>query len=270
MQGTPVKDKIVLITGASSGIGKETAKAFSKAGAKVILIARNDEKLGKLCAEVNEGGGTAYTYSLDISDFSQVIARTNQIKKEIGVPDVIINNAGSGIWKTTEETEWEEVSAFMAVPYFGAFYITKAFLPEMLKRKSGHIINMTSYAGFIPFAGATAYIVARKAMIGFHEALSADLRLTGINCSLAYFAKVTSSYWEHNPGSEEKVPGAQALIPVITPAKAAQAILNGVKKGNKHIYAPSIIAVFNLLIQFTPFIPRFLIHKTGYQRTRLL
>lgn len=263
-----MKNKIILITGASSGIGEETAKAFAKAGAKVIMVARNIDKLNQLATSINDEGGIAYAHSLDVGDFKQVIEKTNLIKNEIGIPDILINNAGIGIWKNTEDTEWEEISAYMAVPYFGAFYMTKAFLPEMMKRKSGHIVNMTSYAGFIPFAGATAYIVARKAMIGFHEALSADLQQTGITCSLAYFAKVTSSYWEHNPGSESRLPGVQVLIPAISSERAAKTILNGVRKGRKHIYAPAIIAFFNFLIQFTPFIPNLLIKMTGFKRKK--
>lgn len=268
MPDNQLKNKIVLITGASSGIGEETAIVFAKAGASVILIARNSDKLIQLASSITKYGGIAFTYPLDISDYKQVIEQTTIIKKEIGIPDIIINNAGAGIWKHTEDTEWEEISAFMAVPYFGAFYMTKAFLPEMLERKSGHIVNMTSYAGFIPFSGATAYIVARKAMIGFHEALSADLYKTGIKCSLAYFAKVTSSYWENNLGSEEKLPRSQALIPIITPEIAAKSILNGVIKGRKHIYSPFLIAIFNFLIQYTPFITRIIIYKTGFKRKK--
>jgi short-subunit dehydrogenase len=261
-----IKNKLVLITGASSGIGEETARLFAKAGAKVILIARNLDKINELASIIKNNGGIAYPISLDISNYIEVIEKTAYIKKEIGVPDIIINNAGSGIWKSTEDTKWEDISNFMAVPYFGAFYMVKAFINEMLERKRGHIVNMTSYAGFIQFSGATAYIVARKAMIGFHEALSADLYKTGIKCSLAYFAKVTSSYWENNPGSEEKLPGAQSLIRVISPQRAAKALLNGVIHRKKHIYTPPIIALFNLLIRFTPFITRWLIYSTGYKR----
>lgn len=258
--------KTVLITGASTGIGAEAAKIFAQAGATVILVARSAEKLQELVREITSNGGKAYAYTLDVSKYQNVIEVTNSIKQEIGTPDVIINNAGSGIWKFTEDTEWEDISDYMAVPYFGAFYITKAFLPEMLARKHGHIVNMTSYAGFIPFSGATAYIVARKAMIGFHEALAADLHKTGINCSLAYFAKVTSTYWEHNPGSEIKLPKAQVLIPVITPQKAAQALLNGVMKKKKHIYTPAIIGLFNFLIRHTPYLMKLIIYNTAYTR----
>jgi len=105
MTDNQLKDKIVLITGASSGIGEEMANAFAKAGASVILIARNSDKLTQLASSITKNGGIAFTYPLDISDFKEVIEQTNLIKKEIGIPDIIINNAGSGIWKHTEDTE---------------------------------------------------------------------------------------------------------------------------------------------------------------------
>jgi len=261
-----LKNKLVLITGASSGIGRDTAKIFAKAGARVILIARNIENLNLVKEEIIQKGGKAYIYPLDISEIESVKKVANLIKKEHGVPDIIINNAGSGKWKFVDETEYEEVHQYMAVPYYGAFYITKAFLPEMLERNSGHIVNITSYAGFVAFSGATAYIVARKAMLGFHEALSADLRLTNIKTSLAYFAKVESTYWENNPGSEEKLPTSHSLIPVISSERAANAIFKGVLRGKTSIYTPPILLFFNWFIRYMPWISKKLIYKTGYKR----
>ncbi|MFN8254709.1 MAG: SDR family NAD(P)-dependent oxidoreductase [Bacteroidales bacterium] len=261
-----IKDKLTLITGASSGIGEQAALELSKRGTRVILIARNSEKLMDLAEKIINAGGRAFPFSIDLSDYKQVIEITNKIKNEIGIPDIIVNNAGAGIWKSTEETEWEEISTCMTVPYFGAFYIVKAFLPEMMARKSGQIVNMTSYAGFIAFAGATAYIVSRKAMIGFHEALTADLQGTGIICSLAYFAKVQSTYWTNNPGSEERLPGAQVLVPVITPNQAAKALVNGIINRRRKIFTPPVLVLFDYLIRFSPCIARLIIYKTGYKR----
>jgi short-subunit dehydrogenase len=263
---TDLQNKIVLITGASSGIGAATAKAFAKAGSTVLLVARNEEKLIKVVDEISQSGGKAKYFTSDISDYNLVIKLAERIQSEVGTPDILINNAGQGIWKFIGETEYNEVSEMMAVPYFAAFYMTKAFLPFMQKQNSGHIVNMTSYAGFIAFSGATAYIAARTAMIGFHNALTADLYGTKIKTSLAYFAKVKSDYWQNNPGSEERLPTSQALIPVITTEKAAKAIVRGVRKGKKKIATPFMIFVMNFLIRYTPGITRLIIHKTGFKK----
>ena len=259
-------NKTVLITGASSGIGAATAIEFAKFGAIVLLVARNQSKLEKIKFEIQDLGGKAKVYVSDISDYKSVEKLANEIISDVGTPDILINNAGKGIWKYINETSYDEVGEMMAVPYFGAFYITKVFLPDMLERNTGHIVNMTSYAGFIAFSGATAYIAARTAMIGFHNALSADLYRTGINTSLAYFAKVTSDYWENNPGSEERLPTSQKLIPIITPEKAAKAIVKGVLKRKRKIATPFMIFVMNILIRYLPAVSRFIIHETGYKK----
>lgn len=254
----------VLITGASSGIGAATAIEFAKYGAKVLLVARNKENLKKVRNAIIDSGGSADFFAADISDFKQVQQLADKVKKEVGIPDIILNNAGQGIWKFIDETDYEEVSEMMAVPYFAAFYITKAFLPGMIERNSGHIINMTSYAGFIAFSGATAYIAARTAMIGFHNALTADLYKTNIKTSLAYFAKVESDYWNNNPGSEERLPTSQRLIPAIKPEKAAKAIVNGVLKNRRLIRTPFMIYVMDFLLRYFPRISRLIILNTGY------
>ena len=259
-------NKKVLITGASSGIGAATAKEFAKAGAEVLLVARNETKLKKVADEIISSGGKAIYFPADVSDFKVVQNLAKKVISATGIPDILINNAGQGIWKFMDETAYEEVSEMMAVPYFAAFYVTKAFLPEMLKRNTGHIVNMTSYAGFIAFSGATAYITARTAMIGFHNALTADLHKSNIKTSLAYFAKVTSDYWKNNPGSEERLPTSQALIPVITPEKAARAIVIGVQKNKRKIATPFMIFVMNGLIRYFPAVTKFIINKTGYRK----
>lgn len=261
-----LQNKTVLITGASSGIGAATAKEFAKKGAWVLVVARNEAKLKIVVDEIESNGGKANYFIGDVSDYEIVQKLAEKVKAEVGVPDILINNAGQGIWKFMDETKYEEVSEMMAVPYFASFYMTKAFLPEMQKRNSGHIVNMTSYAGFIAFSGATAYIAARTAMIGFHNALAADLYGSKIKTSLAYFAKVKSDYWQNNPGSEERLPTSQSLIPVITTEEAAVAIVKGVQKGKKKIATPFMIFVMNALIRYTPGITKLIINKTGYKR----
>ena len=107
-----------------------------------------------------------------------------RINADVGTPDIIVNNAGAGQWKFVDETSPEEAVQMMAVPYFAAFYVTHAFLPGMLRRNTGHIVNVSSVGSRFVWPGATAYIAARWAVRGFTEALRADLAGTKIGVTL--------------------------------------------------------------------------------------
>jgi len=259
-----MKSKLILITGASSGIGAEMAKQFAQQGHTLLLLARNQQRLEEVSAEIKQHDGLAFCYPVDVGEYDQVEAVTNTIKQTHGTPDVIINNAGSGLWRFIEETSYEDILANIKAPYLAAAYITKSFMPEMLKRNSGHIVNMTSIAAKMPFSGATTYVASRKAMIGLHEALTMDLHKTKIKTSLSYFAKVESSFWTNNPGSEERLPLSQKLIPIINTEKAARAIVNGVANGRRDITSPFMIRILLFLNWLTPPITKFIMHTTGY------
>lgn len=261
-----INDKLVLITGASSGIGAETAKQLALKGAIVILLARNAVNLNSVATNINQNGGKAHVFQTDLSDFDQIHRTTESIKKEIGIPDIIINNAGIGKWRFVEETNIEEALEMIKVPYLAAFCITKIFMPEMLKRNSGYIINMTSFAGVFAFSGATGYIASRKTMMGFHEALTADLYHTKLRTAISYFAKVESTFWENNPGSEDRIPRAQAMIPSITAKEAAKAIVRGIRRNKRKIRSPFMIHVIEFLSWITPPITKLVLYQSGYRR----
>jgi short-subunit dehydrogenase len=225
-----------------------------------------EANLKRVAEDIEARGGEAHIFPVNVGDYEAVQTVSEKIKGEIGVPDIIVNNAGGGKWLFIEETDYQEAIDMITVPYLGAFFITKAFMPELLKRNSGHIVNVTSFAAVTPFSGAFGYICARKAMIGFHEALTADLYGTNIRTSLAYFAKVESTFWEHNPGSEERLPGTQKMIPVISAEQAGRAIVQGVLKGKSIITSPFMIRVVEFLNYLNPYIYRFIMNKTGYRR----
>jgi len=258
--------KIVLVTGASSGIGAEVARQFAYLDATVLLIGRNEDRLKAVSTEIQKSGGTSKYFVVDVGDYKAVNEMADKIKKGIGIPDIIFNNAGGGKWRFIEETEYEDIIDMIKAPYLGAFFVTKAFMPDLLKRNSGHIVNMTSFAAMTPFSGATSYIASRMAMVGFHEALTADLYDTEIKTSLAYFAKIKSSFWKHNPGSEERLPLAQKFIPIITPGEAAQSIVNGIMHNKRYISSPFMTKVILFLKYFFPYITRYMLNKTGYKR----
>src|SRR6516165_2232619 len=165
-----IKDKTVLVTGASSGMGAAIAKEMALAGAgELLLLARNENELKKVAAEIASLGGKARIYPVDLSNPDQVTAIAQRIEREANVPDIIVNNAGSGQWKFLEDTSPKEIQDMMAVPYFAAAWLTRAFLPAMRARNSGQVGSR-----FV-WPGATAYIAARWAMRGLTQALRADL-----------------------------------------------------------------------------------------------
>jgi uncharacterized protein len=248
--------KIMVITGASSGIGAATAKAAAAERATLVLLARNQTKLEQVAVDVRRGGAAVYTYAVDLTVADAVAEVAKSIIAEVGSPDIIFNNAGMGKWLTVEETSPDEAVNMMASPYFAAFFVTRAFLPEMRRRNSGYIVNMTSAASRMAWPGATAYTAARWAMRGFTEGLRADLTGTGVRTMLVTFAKVASSYWENNPGSENRVPKAQNTIRVLTSEEAAQAIVSGIKRDCREVVAPFMLRFVFALNRLFPAVTR--------------
>jgi NADP-dependent 3-hydroxy acid dehydrogenase YdfG len=139
-------------------------------------------------------GEAASFYTTDLRDAAAVTSLSDRVTSEIGTPDIIVNNAGAGRWKFVEETTPAEAVDMMAVPYFAAFNVTHAFLPGMLRRNTGHIVNVSSVGSRFVWPGATAYIAARWAVRGFTQALRADLADTGIHVTLYESGVVQSEY----------------------------------------------------------------------------
>ncbi len=232
--------KSILVTGASSGIGEATAKAVARKGGKVILLARNKTELERVAAEINAQGSLASIFPVDLSDAKALSSTARAIMATRGVPDIIINNAGAGRWLAVAETGEGEARQMMEVPYIAAFDLTRTFLPYMLERRSGKIVNITSVASFLVWPGAAAYTAARWAIAGFTKALQAELRGSGVSAALAVFGSVRSPYWTHNPGSEERLPRMGRIIPTLTPEQTAHFIVGGIERDARQIVRPMI------------------------------
>jgi short-subunit dehydrogenase len=222
--------RTVLITGASQGLGAETARAIAARGAEVLLLARSEDKLRDVAASIERSGGRAHVHPVDLADLAAVTATTAAIKTAGITPDVLINNAGIGRWLFIEETPLEEMQAIMAVPYFAAFAVTQAFIAEMAERGSGNICNVNSPAAWFPWPGSVAYAAARWALRGFSAALRADVRGTGLTVTDVVLSKIASSYWQNNPGSEERAPWVDRLIPTLSPERAAAIVTRAVER----------------------------------------
>lgn len=189
-----------------------------------------------------------------------------RITAEVGTPDVLVNNAGAGRWKFVDETSPEEAMQMMAVPYFAAFCITHAFLPTMIRRGTGHIVNVSSVASHFVWPGATAYTAARWAVRGFTEALRADLKGTGVGITLFECGVVKSPYWDHNPGSRERVPKMGNLVPELTPEQVASAIIRGIEHNRHYVVIPFMMRMTILQHAVAPGVVQWLMTATGYRR----
>lgn len=246
--------KRVLITGASSGIGEAAAKRYGASGAHVLLLARNADRLSAVAEAIRREGGSAAPYPVDLTDAGAIAETSARIKREAGTPDILINNAGAGRWLPLIETAAEDALRMIEVPYLAAFNLTRAFLPEMMARRSGAIACITSPASYLVWPNACAYIAARHALLGFTEALRADVKGTGIDVTLVVLGTVETPYWEHNPGSRERVPVANpVLAPVLSPQQAAEAIFRGVEGRKRRVVKP---AIFRALFVLNALFPR--------------
>ena len=261
-----IEGKIILITGASSGIGKACAINLAEHGAQVILQARGEEALREVANTIESNGGKASVYPVDLSDFNQINSSAERIKSEVGVPDVIVNNAGMGKWLFIEETDNAEIEQMMSVPYFAAFHTTRAFINEILERNSGHIINVNSPASLLAFPAASSYTGARWALRGFNDALRADMNGTKIRVTMLVAAKVSSSYFDNNPGSEERLPKISVLFGTLTPEQVAKSIHGCIKSPRNYVIIPFLLAVVVWFNRIFPSIEEWLVFKTSFKR----
>jgi NADP-dependent 3-hydroxy acid dehydrogenase YdfG len=180
-----IQNKVVLITGGSTGIGAETARLLARAGAKVAIAARRKDKLDDVVAAIEAEGGSARAYSLDVTDKKQVEAVVAAAVADFGRVDVLINNAGLMPIRPMAEVNTDEWDAMIDVNLKGTLYGIAAVLPRFLAQDSGHIINLSSVAGVKVFApGGTVYSGTKFAVSAISEGLrqevGATIRVTSI------------------------------------------------------------------------------------------
>jgi uncharacterized protein len=261
--------KLVLVTGASSGIGEATAKLYGAAGAHVVLLARNAERLFGVAHAIREAGGTASAFPLDLQGAGATRETAARIQAEIGIPDLIINNAGVGRWRPLTDTSPEEARAMIDVPYLAAFNLSRAFAPVMIARGSGGLVYITSPAAFLAWPNASAYIAARRAVAGFAESLQSELKGTGVFVTLVVLGSVETPYWQHNPDSLENVPETDPrLLPTLTPEEAAQAIFDGAEARKRFVVKPAIYRALFVMNALFPETVASQLHKASKARAK--
>jgi short-subunit dehydrogenase len=197
-----LKDKVVLITGASSGFGEDAARLFAKEGCKVVVAARRVERLQELAASIQDQGGEAIAVPMDVTNHDEINYMIKTAVDLYGHIDILFNNAGFGHlgWLETLDPD-RDIETQIQVNLTGLIQTTRAVLPYMLQRGSGHIINMSSVAGLIPSPLITSYNASKFGVRGFTEALRREVAPLGIKVSGIYPGPASTEFGQHTGGS---------------------------------------------------------------------
>jgi short-subunit dehydrogenase len=176
-----LRDRVVVITGASSGIGAATAVACGREGMRVAVAARRKEHLERVAADVRAAGGEVRVVPTDVCEEAAVQALIDETVAAWGRLDVLVNNAGIGMLAPTASTSAAEFEAIMRVNYLGTVHGVLAALPHMRRQGGGHIVNVASVVGKRASPFRTAYVASKFAVVGLSEALRMELRQEGIS-----------------------------------------------------------------------------------------
>jgi 3-dehydrosphinganine reductase len=235
--------KTALITGGSSGIGLAIAKSLARRGANIWIISRDRQKLDSACQEISNQRKSneqrVDAIPADVSDLEQV-TRALQPVIAAGVPDLLINSAGITYPGLFDQLDLSIFRENMEVNFFGTLYITKALVPKMIQRGSGHIVNISSLVGLHGLYGYSAYSPSKFAIRGLSDVLRYELKPQGIQVSIAFPADTQTPQLEFE--NRFKPPVLKALSESNTKAATAESvaerILGGVQK-NKYLILPS-------------------------------
>jgi len=241
--------KTVVITGASSGIGKEAAKEFAKLNASLILVSRDSSKLEETARELSKYKIKILICQCDISQKDQVSKMSREVLEKFGTIDVLVNNAGFGIYSNIKDTKIEEIESQMTTNYFGMVYCIKAFLPKMLENKSGHIVNVASVAASFGIPAMASYCASKFAMLGFSESLYHELRGTGVGITVVSPIMVRTNFFNHD--SFAKMPRYTTALSANTVAKA---VVQASSSPRLEIVVPQVIRIAIWVKQTFPYL----------------
>ena len=206
--------RLALVTGGSRGIGAAIAAAFRDAGATVVRVART------LPAGQHDG---MHDLPCDVSDPAAVARLAADVLARIGVPDIVVNNAGVFERTPFEQAEPAELARQLAVNLVGAFAVARGFLPAMRARRSGVLVTVGSIADHVAFAENTIYSATKYGLRGLHETLAAEYRGTGVRCVLVSPGPTDTSVWDSvDPDNR---PGFVPRRVMLRPADVAEAVL---------------------------------------------
>jgi short-subunit dehydrogenase len=243
-----LRDRSVLVTGASSGIGRAIAEHAAKEGARIALVARRKERLDEVATRVRALGGTAHVLVCDVSNRDAALACAAQAESVLGGVDVAVINAGVGRHRTLVEHDLDDAERLLRVNVLGALYFAHALAPRMLARGSGFLVFMASVAGLLPVPGEAVYSASKFALVGLGEALSMELE-PSVHVLTVCPGAVRTEFVKDD--ELDRMPEA-AKKTAIDASEVARATFEALADGATRVIVPKKLAVAVALRGMTP------------------
>lgn len=231
------KDKVVWITGASSGIGESLAYAFARQGAQLVLSARRAEELQRVKAACNVADEKVLILPLDVSDTESIPQHAKQVYDRFGRVDILVNNAGLSHWTKVKDLSLEVVHKIFNVNFFGGVALTKAVLPAMLENKQGHIVVISSVLGKMVVQKQAAYNASKHALQGFYDTLRLEVAAEGIKVLLVCpgFVRTNVAKNSLNKDGEAINKDNDKILNGLDPNYVADEVLKAIEKNKDEI-----------------------------------
>jgi len=245
-----VKDRVIVVTGASSGIGRATALKMASAGAKMILVARGEDKLLETRKEIEAAGGRAWIYTCDVADLASCDALVARVLKEHGKCDFLVNNAGRSIRRGVGNSfdRFHDFERTMQLNYFGSLRLIMGFLPKMMEQKHGHIINISSIGVLTNAPRFSAYVASKSALDSFSacaasEFIDKGINFTTINMPLVRTPMIAPTKMYENVPTLSPEEAADLVVEAIVDKPVRIATRLGIFVGVCHAAAPRLTQI---------------------------
>lgn len=256
--------EVVVITGASAGVGRAIAQAFARCGARVALLARGREGLAGACKDVEAAGGRALVVPTDVADADQVEAAARTVEEELGLIDIWINNAMASVFSPFKDTTPEEFKRATEVTYLGTVYGTMAALKRMLPRDRGSIVQVGSALSYRSIPLQAPYCGAKHGIRGFTDSLRTELLYEGSKVHLT-MVQLPALNTPQFGWSRTRLPRhPQPVPPIYQPEVAAEAIVWAAHNKRREVYVGASSVVTILGNKLAPWLADRYLARTGY------
>ncbi|XP_042243181.1 epidermal retinol dehydrogenase 2-like isoform X2 [Homarus americanus] len=244
-----LQGQLVLITGAGQNLGRELSLQLANFGAKLILLDINEEQNETTADMIRDAGGEAHTFTCDVSDHKSVASVGAKVRKEIGHPGYVFNNAGTYEYKPFLSHSAEDIQRLVNVNLLGNIWVTREFLGHMIQLNRGHIVCISSVLGFIGRNNVVPYCASKFGVKGMTEALAEEMRMerrSGVRVT-AVHPFLISNIDDVTPNL--KFPW---LFEILEPSDAASRIINGVRRNQEEIFLPEKLKPFMVFSKVLP------------------